>query len=245
MLANDDPSTAINEWQFNPPEEVLQSRLFAAGGYFVVAGLFDEDTLQALRAEAETARLEGRRAIVADSDGTEGRGGVPARCYRSGAGGELHWGLHGCEQMTETLTHVCGARVSATGGGTFSYYEEEGDFLAVHRDVLQCDIAVITSLTHSRVEGSTGELVIYPQFIREPLSTVRSVGRSAGTFIPLDRGQTIILLGGLVPHEVAPTSAGQERIVAINCYRVETADAADSDPLTSTTETAQDQTLPA
>ncbi|HEY6375477.1 MAG TPA: hypothetical protein VIX90_08120, partial [Edaphobacter sp.] len=93
--------------------------------------------------------------------------------------------------------------------------------------------------------GSTGELVIYPQFIREPLSTVRSAGRAAGTFIPLDRGQTIILLGGLVPHEVAPSGAGQERIVAINCYRVETADATDSDPLISGTETTQDQTLSA
>ena len=245
MLANNDPSTTINEWEFNPPEEVLQSRLFAAGGYFVVAGLFDEDTLQALRAEADAARSEGQRAIVPDSDGTEGRGGVPARCYRSGAGGELHWGLHGCEQMADTLARVCGAKIIATGGGTYSYYEEEGDFLAVHRDVLQCDVAVITALTHSRVEGSTGELVIYPQFIREPLSTVRSIGRSAGTYVPLDRGQTIILLGGLVPHEVAPTGPGQERIVAINCYRIETAYAIDSDPLPSTTETTQDQTLSA
>ena len=245
MLANNDPSTAANEWQFNPPEEVLQSRLFASGGYLVVAGLFEEETLQALRAEAEAARLEGRRAIVPDSDGTEGRGGVPARCYRSGAGGELHWGLHGCEQMAETLGRLCGVTVTATGGGTYSYYEEPGDFLAVHRDVLQCDIAVITSLTHSRVEGSSGELVIYPEFIREPLSTVRSVGRAAGTFIPLDRGQTIILLGGLVPHEVAPTNPGQERIVAINCYRVDTADASDSDPLSAGREVTLDQSLSA
>ena len=245
MLANNDPSMAANEWQFNPPEEVLQSRLFAAGGYFVVAGLFDEDMLQALRAEADGARTESQRAIVPDSDGTEGRGGVPARAYRSGAGGQLHWCLHGCEQMAETLARVCGAKVTATGGGTYSYYEEEGDFLAVHRDVLQCDIAVITSLTHSRIEGSTGELVIYPQFIREPLSTVRSVGRSAGTYIPLDRGQTIILLGGLVPHEVAPTCAGQERIVAINCYRVDTADASDSDPLSAGREATLDQSLSA
>ena len=42
--------------------------------------------------------------------------------------------------------------------------------------------------------------------------------------VPLDRGQTIILLGGIMPHEVAPTCAGQERIVAINCYRVQTAE---------------------
>ena len=65
-----------------------------------------------------------------------------------------------------------------------------------------------------------GELVVYPDFIREPLSTVRAAGRSAGISVPLDRGHSMILLGGILPHEVAPTSPGQERIVAINCYRL-------------------------
>jgi hypothetical protein len=41
-------------------------------------------------------------------------------------------------------------------------------------------------------------------------------------------------LGGIMPHEVAPACAGQERIVAINCYRAQTADVLDSDPLSST-----------
>jgi hypothetical protein len=123
--------------------------------------------------------------------------------------------------------------VSPTGGGTYSYYEQAGDFLAVHRDVLQCDIAVITSLTRCETAGSTGELVVYPEFIREPLSAVRAAGRGAGTSVPLDRGQTIILMGGIVPHEVAPTCAGQERIVAINCYRAQTADLLDSEQMSS------------
>jgi hypothetical protein len=220
VLANSESSTAVYDWHFDPPQEILQSRLFAAGGYLVVEGLFGEETLEGLRAEADIARPEARRGYVADSDGTEGRGGSPARAYRSGGARELHWGLHGCPQMAETLSELCGVTVSPTGGGTYSYYEQAGDFLAVHRDVLQCDIAVITSLTHSMPESSTGELVIYPEFIREPLSTVRRAGRASGTLVPLDKGQTIILLGGIVPHEVAPMSAGQERIVAINCYRV-------------------------
>jgi hypothetical protein len=121
--------------------------------------------------------------------------------------------------MAETLAAVCGVAVSASGGGTYSYYEQAGDFLAIHRDVLACDIAVITSLTPCTMDCPAGELIVYPHSIREPLSTVRAAGRSAGTPVPLDRGHTIILLGGIVPHEVAPTSPGQERIVAINCYR--------------------------
>jgi hypothetical protein len=210
-------------WQYDPPAEVLQSRLFAAGGYLVVRGLFDEETLQALQEEAERVRIEAERMLLADSDGTEGRGGYPARAYRSAPGRELHWGLHGCQQMAETLAGVCGLDVSASGCGTYSYYEQTGDFLALHRDVLQCDIAVITSLTLSTMDCPAGELVVYPELLREPLSTVRAAGRSAGTSVPLDRGHTIILLGGIVPHEVAPTSPGQERIVAINCYRALTA----------------------
>jgi hypothetical protein len=233
MLAVSDPEVAARDWHFNPPDEILQSRLFASGGYLVVCGLFDEETLQRMRAEADAVRTESERMLVADSDGTEGRGGFPARAYRSGAGRDLHWWLHGCQQMAQTLSRVSGVTVSPTGAGTYSYYEQTGDFLAVHRDVLQCDIAVITSLTSCMMDGSTGELVVYPEFIREPLSAVRAAGRSAGTSIPLDRGQTIILLGGIVPHEVAPTGAGQDRIVAINCYRAQTADVLDSDPLSS------------
>ncbi|HTZ58593.1 MAG TPA: hypothetical protein VMB49_10870 [Acidobacteriaceae bacterium] len=216
-------AVTASDWQFDPPAEVLESRLFAVGGYLVVRGLFDEETLRDLEREAALARIESQRMLVAESDGTEGRGGFPARAYRSGAGRELHWGLHGCQQMTESLAGVCGLGLAATGCGTYSYYEQSGDFLAVHRDVLQCDIAVITSLTPCLWDRPAGELVVYPDLIREPLSTARAAGRNAGTSIPLDRGHTMILLGGIVPHEVAPTIAGQERIVAINCYRALTA----------------------
>src|ERR1035441_1306017 len=228
MLTMSGPSTDIREWRFDPPAEILQSRILHAGGYLVVSGLFGEETLQGLWNEATDARPDAVRSYVADSDGTEGRGGCPARAYRSGAARELHWSLHGCQQMTDVLSGLCGVAVSATGGGTYSYYEEAGDFLAVHRDVLQCDIAVITSLTSTTGDGLTGELVVYPEFIREPLSTVRTAGRTFGKCVPLDRGQTIILLGGVVPHEVAPMRAEQERIVAINCYRAQTEDIRDS-----------------
>ena len=223
-------SVAALDWQFDPPAEVLQSRLFAAGGYLVVRGLFDDEPLRDLLEEAEQVRIEAERMLVADSDGTEGRGGFPARAYLSGAGRELHWGLHGCQQMADTLKGVSGLDVSASGRGTYSYYEQTGDFLAVHRDVLQCDIAIITSLTRCTMDCPAGELVVYPDLLREPLSAARAAGRSAGISVPLDRGHTMILLGGILPHELAPTSPGQERIVAINCYRVSTATPLDPGP---------------
>lgn len=214
---------AMAEWQFNPPAEVLESKLFNAGGYFVVSGLFDELTLQALTAEAEASRAESTRQVVAASDGTNGRGGSPARAFRAGRGRDLHWGLHGSPEMAEAIKNVCGTTVAATGSGTFTYYDEPGDFLALHRDVLQCDITLITCLTPRSTDTVAGELTIYPDHIREPLSVVRAAGRERARTIALDRGHTAIILGGIVPHEVTPTAPGQERIVAINCYRIETA----------------------
>jgi len=209
------------EWFFDPPPEVLQSRIFAAGGYFVVSGLFDDAMLDALRAEAETARPEGVRQFLSESDGIEGRGGSPARSFRSGRGRDLHWGLHGSPEMKDRLKQLCGVTATPTGSGSFSYYEQPGDFLALHRDILQCDMAVITCLSARAGEGPTGELTVYPGFMREPLSSARAAGRHCGTVIRLERGHTAVLLGGLVPHEVTPTCAGQERIVAINCFRIE------------------------
>lgn len=225
MVSMTESQEATTAWRFDPPPEVLGSRILENGGLFVVAGLFDEETLARLRSEAESLRGEAVRQYVADSDGTDGRGGSPARSFRSGRGGDLHWGLHGSPQMIETLGRMCGASVAPSGSGTYSFYEQPGDFLALHRDILQCDVAVITCLTRRDAAGATGELTVYPSLIREPLSVVRAAGRVYGRPVAIDRGQTVILLGGLVPHEVTPTAEGQERIVAINCYRIETRDA--------------------
>jgi len=51
---------------------------------------------------------------------------------------------------------------------------------------------------------------------------VRAAGACAATPVPLDPGQTVALLGGIVPHEVTPMAADQERIVAVMCYRMKT-----------------------
>jgi hypothetical protein len=85
----------------------------------------------------------------------------------------------------------------------------------VHRDTVGCDLAVITGLTAA---PDAGALVVYPAFRDKPLSAVRKAGPSAGIPIALERGDTIVLLGGSVPHELTPVS--RERIVAIMCYRV-------------------------
>ncbi len=184
------------------------------GGFRVVRGLFDAEALAALCAEANAARERGGRAVVETSDGNEDRGGCPARSLRSAGAGKTHWRFHGSAPMLDVLHELSGSRVAPMGGGTYSYYERRGDFLAVHRDVIGCDLAVITALTEP---CDAGALVVYPEFRDKPLSAVRAAGRSAGLPLRLERGDTIVLLGGDVPHELPPVA--RERIVAIMCYR--------------------------
>lgn len=200
-----------------PFASIARSELYTRGGVMLVPGWFGADIIRELLSEARERRGHGTRGTVAVSDGTEQRGGSPARDFVSAPAGASHWNLHGSGALTGALARVCSADVVPIGSGTYSYYEP-GDFLAVHRDVETCDLAVITCLAEAGAAGAVGGLVAYPDLTEEPLSTVRAAGRSAGARVPLAPGDTAALLGGLVPHEVLPVA--RERIVAIMCYRL-------------------------
>jgi hypothetical protein len=79
-------------------------------------------------------------------------------------------------------------------------------------------VAVITCLSLRVPDISAGGLHVYPEYIQEPLSRVRATG-GGGRAVPLARGETIVLFGGILPHEVIPMAEGQERIVSVMCYR--------------------------
>lgn len=202
------------------PNSLLRSQLMRAGGYLVMDGLISEETKDALLAEASSKRTISERGAVAKSDGTEGRGGCPARAFRSASGGPLHWQIYGCEEISLLLSQLCGLPVEPLGGGTYSYYELGGDFLALHRDVVACDLATITCLSQTGDPHAAGQLMVYSSYVHEPLSVVRAAGLRAATPVPLTPRQTVALLGGIVPHEVTPMAADQERIVAVMCYRM-------------------------
>jgi hypothetical protein len=225
MLATSTMSSDVGEGDFGVPKELSESPLLASGGYRVISGFIEGPTLRALLSEAEVVRPGAGRNEVAESSGTEGRGGSPARAFRSGPGSEIHWKLHSCPDMIAALGRICGVEVSVTGGGTYSYYEYAGDFLALHRDVVKCDVAVITCLSLMVADGTTvadgavGGLHVYPEYIGHPLSRACAAGRDAGRPASLAPGETIVLFGGILPHEVTPMAAGQERIVSVMCYR--------------------------
>jgi hypothetical protein len=219
MLITSHSSSAVGEWNFDVPKGLSESPLLRSGGYRVISRLIEEPTLSGLLAEAEAVRPSGGRSIVKESGGAEGRGGKPAHALRSRPGRDLHWRDHGCSDMVAALGRICGVEVAPGGGGTYSYYENPGDFLALHRDVIKCDVAVITCLSLRVPDISAGGLHVYPEYIQEPLSRVRAAGRDGGRAAPLAQGETIVLFGGILPHEVIPMAEGQERIVSVMCYR--------------------------
>jgi hypothetical protein len=122
--------------------------------------------------------------------------------------------------LTDAIGQICGIAVASTGVGTYHFYEHEGDFFALHRDFVGCDIAVITCISQRLTEQPMGGLLVYPNFFRQELSQVRAAAKTMSVSIPLVPGDTAILLGGLLPHEVTPVVAGQDRVVAVNCYRL-------------------------
>jgi hypothetical protein len=208
--------------QVEIPPAIVASPLYAAGGFGVIPGLFDEGVLAELLTEALTAKPTGQRNVLEVSDETEGRGGSPARAFTFAQGGALQWRLFSAPALIASLSQRCGLAATPTGAGTYTYYEP-GDFLALHRDIVTCDLAIITCLSETGAAPGSGGLWVYPQHATEPLSTARAAGRAVAVPVPLGSGDTAVLLGGIVPHEVSPMRPGQERIVSVMCYRISAA----------------------
>jgi hypothetical protein len=202
------------------PRSLAASRIWSQGGYAAVSGMIGRSLLDALKAEAESARPLGQRIALPFSIRTEERGGSPARALRSLPCGQVHRALHASSQLVDAIGEICGVAVTSTGVGTYHFYEREGDFFALHRDFVGCDVAVITCISQRTTEHPMGELLVYPNLFHQGLSQVCAAGKAMSVSIPLVPGDTAILLGGLLPHEVTPVAAGQDRVVAVNCYRL-------------------------
>jgi hypothetical protein len=201
--------------------EMIESAFLARGGCVVLQGLFGVDALNALRQEAVEV---GRRADRALSDGSgaeDWRGGDPARAYWAAPGGRVQWTLLSDSRMASTLSEVCGLRIQITGAASYSYYTETGDFLAVHRDVVRCDLALLTCLDEqASPQGARGALRLYPAYVQQPLSSLRAEKNRSGVDVPLAVGESALLVGGIVPHEVTPMAAGQRRTMSVSCFRL-------------------------
>ncbi len=187
----------------------------------ILGNLITPAQLLALRREAETARPT---AILQDNDlpNAAERGGTPPRRFSSSAGGPVQCAWYHSAGLLKALTKLTGMAVQATGArGTFSYYDRAGDYLALHRDIYDCDLAVITLLELShRLKRTSGALCVYPARFREPLAYIRRTFTQGGLLVDPPTGHSVVLLGGTVPHCVLPVAASHRRWISVLCFRL-------------------------
>jgi hypothetical protein len=196
---------------------LVDSVLMQRGGCLFIDNLLQPNLLTALCAEANERQDEARHTVWPGSRQVDWRGGDPARSYAGATGGPTQTSIFASPDLANYLSEICCMRVKIAGVGSFSYYEP-GDFLALHRDIIACDITVLTCLRDTATSASDRRgLRIYPAYARVPLTQLRSEQAPAHIDVHLDRGQTAVLLGGIVPHEVLPMAADQHRTVSVVC----------------------------
>jgi hypothetical protein len=211
------------------PPTVAASPLLAQGGVGVYEGLVVGTVLQQLIDESirsyATAADQGSNAPNPE----ENRGGIPLRRFLTSSGGPVQQAFYQSAWVRAFLEHATGLSLNPTGSiGTFSYYVRPGDFLDLHRDIVTCDVAVITLLHQDGAAShGGGALCVYPARHREALSGIRRTPNEGAFAVQPEVGQTIVLLGGVIPHCVLPIKPNQHRITSVLCYRAQLDDGSD------------------
>jgi hypothetical protein len=196
-----------------------QSELLRRGSV-VTRFVGDRDLVQ-LREEASACRAHVGRLEIDDHDGQEDRGGTMDRRLGSALGGPRLRDLYYADEALALARRVTGVDWMPAGdGGMYFYYSEAGDYLGLHRDAQECDLVVITCVDE-QVEsppGLAGALCLYPGRTGEPLSRIRATPDEGAEYVRLRPGESIVMLGGTVPHRLLPVGPGHLRIVAPLCY---------------------------
>jgi hypothetical protein len=203
------------------PLFIRQSPLMKEGGFQIFEGLIDERIRKEMLAEAVSMLPFANACEVKVADDEEVRGGKPRRSFINGQGGSVQQAFCGAPWLLDFLRSLTNCTVTPTGAvGTYSYYIRPGDYLDIHRDIVDCDIAVISCLSEGPMDdGEGGRLCLYPERIFEVLSSIRATPQKGAVKVRMDPGQTIVLYGGIVPHALLKVAEGQARVVSVLCYR--------------------------
>ena len=212
-------------------EEALEQRLrFAAvrdrlagsplvrGGGVLVCRLTNPSTLASLQADAVLAHHDAVEVRVVEPDQSDSRGD-PDRWLESAPGGPAQDAFACSATLAEVLQRATGVSWELAGPGSWSYYRWPGHHLGIHRDLAICDVAVITCVLNEGGHHQSGALRLWPTRAGEQLDELRRDARGA-IDLHVKTGDTVLLLGGVVPHRVLPLTTGHVRIVAPLCYRI-------------------------
>lgn len=215
MRLDDD---AAQHRRFAPVRERLADSFLVQRGGVLVGRLVGPAELLRLRADASQAHGQAVEAKVDAPDDT-GRRGDPDRWLESAPGGAAQQDFARSVAVIDTLRQVTGVDWHPAGPGSWSYYRRTGHHLGIHRDLAICDLAVITCVVNDGRSADRGTLRVWPTRANDTLQRIRQ--HPAGAVdLDIAAGDTVILLGGVVPHQVLPTGPRQIRIVAPLCYQV-------------------------
>jgi hypothetical protein len=202
------------------PRQSKRPKLLIDGGFAIFDGLHGLPHPTALLHEALNLARHAERQHHDIDAAEDSRGGVPNRRLFSSPGGAIQYASYASGELLHSVTDAVGTSVQPSGlQGTYSYYVRPGDYLGLHRDIEECDVAVITCLCDVGGAVDSGALQLYPERIAEPLSRIRSTPDKGLMSVHLRPGQTIILLGGYVPHATTAMGNGQKRIISVLCFR--------------------------
>lgn len=200
---------------------LMTGPLAQSGGVITVDGLPDRWTTEAMLREAFDSYPQSTLQEVPVGDGATGRGGTPERRLRTCGGGPVQDRLYAERWLADYLGGLCGTAVEPTGGrGSYSYYVEPGDYLGLHLDIDTCDVTLITVLRDlSSARSHSGALLVHSAFFGSSLAAVRADPARGVSIAQAGTGQSIVLLGGLLPHETVPLGEDGERIISALCFR--------------------------
>lgn len=201
-----------------PVRGLLAESLLVRRGGVLVGRLAGPADLVRLRSDATHAHSQALEVKV-DHPDSSGQRGDPDRWLESAPGGAAQQDFARSVAVIDALRRVTGVDWEPAGPGSWSYYRRAGHHLGVHRDLAVCDLAVITCVVSVEGSANLGTLRLWPTRAHESLEHIREHPTGA-VDLHVAAGDTVILLGGVVPHQVLPMGPGQVRIVAPLCYQV-------------------------
>jgi hypothetical protein len=208
------PTHAMPAWVASP-----RSALTRDGA--VIARFLEPARLERLQTEALTTH---RNAVETHVQAPrDEHAGHPDRWLESAPGGPELTAFYYSAEVLGLLRQLTGVAWQTSGPqGTYSYYRRAGHHLGLHRDIDICELAAITCLVDEAPADRSvgGTLYLYPSRRRESLAVIRMTPTLGAVGVRLAPGETLLLLGGLVPHQLMPLGAGHVRIIAPLCYRV-------------------------
>ncbi|PTX54523.1 hypothetical protein C8N43_3338 [Litoreibacter ponti] len=197
-----------------PPSPLIQ-----AGGALVIPDLLSGGWFKALRREGLANRANATEQKKDHSDPGDWRTGDPARYLASAEAGPILDQIYADRGLISKLSGLAGGRLQPTGTrGSFSYYDRPGHFLGLHRDIKTCDVTLITCLERTEGTKPSGALRLYSKFFRAPLERVDRRGPHRD--VNMKAGQSVLLLGGCIPHEVLPAAQGYRRAISVLCFEM-------------------------